>query len=164
MNKIDWAHIFTPTVAPLELIVRGTVMYFGIMVLVRILLRRGGTAVSIPDILLFVLLADAGQNGMSGEYRSATDGLLLITVILAWAVISDVLFPKIPLLRHLVIMPPVPVIKDGLYLRANMRRHFVSKDELGIAMREEGISNVEEVKLASIESDGKISFIKRERE
>jgi uncharacterized membrane protein YcaP (DUF421 family) len=39
----------------------------------------------ITDLLVIVLIADAAQNGMAGEYRSLTDGLLLVATIVAWS-------------------------------------------------------------------------------
>ena len=38
--SFDWKHLLTPTVPPLELIVRGSVMYLSIFSMLRIILRR----------------------------------------------------------------------------------------------------------------------------
>jgi uncharacterized membrane protein YcaP (DUF421 family) len=55
----------------LEIVLRGTIIYLVLFVLLR-LLRRGTGAVAVTDILLIVLIADASQNGMAGEYKSVT--------------------------------------------------------------------------------------------
>ena len=71
-----------------ELIIRGTVMY-----LFLFLLSRRDPAprrpVGMADILVLVIIADAAQNGMSGEYRSVTEGAILVGTIIAWNVILD---------------------------------------------------------------------------
>jgi hypothetical protein len=41
-------------------------------------------AVGVADILVLVIVADAAQNAMSGEYKSVTDGAILVGTIVAW--------------------------------------------------------------------------------
>jgi uncharacterized membrane protein YcaP (DUF421 family) len=46
----------------------------------RVLRREPGT-VGIADLLMVVLIADASQNAMAGEYHSILDGLILVLTI-----------------------------------------------------------------------------------
>lgn len=62
MFGVDWKYVFEPTVPPLELVLRGTLIYLGILVTLRFLLRREAAAVSLPDLLMVVLLSDAAQD------------------------------------------------------------------------------------------------------
>jgi hypothetical protein len=71
--SLDWGEIFGLTVSPLELIVRGTLMYLFLFGLFRVMVRRRVGAVGMADILVLVIIADAAQNGMAGEYRSVTE-------------------------------------------------------------------------------------------
>ena len=43
---MDWGEVFGLTVSPVELIVRGTVLYWFIFVLFRVVLRRSGLRAS----------------------------------------------------------------------------------------------------------------------
>jgi hypothetical protein len=43
--------------------------------------RERTLGVSITDILLIVLIADASQNGMADEYRSVSEGLVLVATL-----------------------------------------------------------------------------------
>ena len=54
---------------------------------------------------------------------------------------------------------PIQVIDEGKLLRKNMRREFLTLDELHMQLREEGIERVEDVKAAFIEGDGSVSVI-----
>ena len=49
---------------------------------------RAPAAISITDLLVLVLIADAAQNALAGEYKSITDGLLLVGTIIGWALRS----------------------------------------------------------------------------
>lgn len=159
--SFDWKHMLTPTVPPLELIVRGSVMYLSLFSMLRIILRRQAGSISVADLLLITLLADAAQNGMSDDYSSITDGLIIVLTIIVWSYLLDRLAYYYPLIGHFVHPPPLPLIKDGHMLRRNMRREFISEDELWTQLREQGVADLSEVKLAQMEGDGRISVIKR---
>jgi len=75
--SVEWSELFGLSVSPLETIVRGTAMYWFLFLLFRVIVRRRVGAVGISDILLLVIIADASQNAMSGDYTSITDGCIL---------------------------------------------------------------------------------------
>jgi uncharacterized membrane protein YcaP (DUF421 family) len=55
------------------------------------------------------------------------------------------------------------VIRDGELLRRNMRREFLTEEELMSRLRQEGISDVKEVKSAHIEGNGNISVVSKKQ-
>src|SRR5690349_12251833 len=67
---MDWGEIFGISVSPWELIIRGSAMYLFLYLLFRVVIRRRVGSIGMADILILVIVADASQNGMSGEYRS----------------------------------------------------------------------------------------------
>src|SRR6188474_422951 len=83
MPPVQWDKLFVLTVSPLELVIRGTFIYLFILIVMRVLRREPGT-VGIADLLMVVLIADAAQNAMAGEYHSILDGLILILTIVFW--------------------------------------------------------------------------------
>jgi uncharacterized membrane protein YcaP (DUF421 family) len=85
--QIDWESIFMPSLHIGEIILRGTIVYLFLFVLLRIL-RRGAGAIGISDLLVVVLIADAAQNAMASEYKSITEGLILVTTIVFWGLFS----------------------------------------------------------------------------
>jgi uncharacterized membrane protein YcaP (DUF421 family) len=160
---VDWRGIFWPETPLLEIVVRGTVMYLGIFVLLRALLRREAGMVALPDILMIVLLADAAQNGMADDYRSMTDGILLVGVIVFWNLALDRLTYRFPLIARLVHPPPLPLVRDGRLIRANLRQESVSLDELWSRLRAYEVEELADVKAAYIEANGEITVITRDK-
>ncbi|HEY8553061.1 MAG TPA: YetF domain-containing protein [Burkholderiales bacterium] len=160
---IDWAKTFRPELPLLEIFVRGTCMYLGIFVIMRLLLRREAGMVSAPDILLIVLLADAAQNGLANGYSSIVDGLLLVGVLIAWNLILDRLAYYFPAVERFVHPPPLPLVRNGRLLRANLRREYISHEELWTQLRAQGIENLSQVRSAQIEADGTVTVIRRDR-
>jgi len=158
---VDWAEIFGLTVSPIELIVRGTAMYLFLFVIFRVVVRRRIGAVGMADLLVLVIIADAAQNGMAGEYRSVTDGAILVSTIIAWNTLIDWLNFRVPALQAWLEAPPLLLVQNGRILHRHLRQEFVTEDELKSKLRERGVKDVSEVAQAHMESDGTVSVIKR---
>ena len=157
----DWGAMFGLSVSPVELIVRGSAMYLFLFVLFRVVIRRRVGAVGMADILVLVIIADAAQNGMSGEYKSVTDGAILVGTIVAWDYLIDWLNYHVPALRNWLEPPPLLLIRDGRVIRRNLRHEFVTEDELKSKLREKGVADIGEVKEARMETDGEVSVLKK---
>ena len=158
---VEWTEIFGLTVSPIELIVRGTAMYLFLFLLFRVVIRRRVGAVGMADILVLVIIADAAQNGMSGEYRSVTDGAILIGTIIFWNVAIDWLNYRVPAMQNWLEAPPLLLVHNGRLLHRNLRHEFVTEQELKSKLREKGVDDLKEVAKAHMESDGTVSVIKR---
>lgn len=144
----------------IEVVIRGTVMYLGLFLLMRVILKRQTGALGMSDLLLITLLADASQNGMAGEYRSITEGLSLVLTIIFWNYLLDWLSYRSDWFRKLIEPQPLLLIQNGNMIKENMRRELVTVDELRGHLREQGIEHIGEVARATIESDGRISVVK----
>jgi uncharacterized membrane protein YcaP (DUF421 family) len=70
--------------------------------MMRFILKRQSGGLSTPDVLLIVLLADAAQNGVAGEYRSVTEGILLVGTIVFWNFAVDWLEYRFPAMERLL--------------------------------------------------------------
>lgn len=161
---IDWKGMFVPNISILEIILRGSIMYVGLFVLLRVLLKRQSGGLGITDLLLVTLLADASQNGMAGEYRSVPNGLALAGTIMGWNYFFDWLSFNSPWFARLIEPKPLPLIRHGRMLRHNMKQELITEDDLLGQLREQGIGDPADVKLANIESDGRISVIKFDKD
>jgi uncharacterized membrane protein YcaP (DUF421 family) len=157
----DWGAMFGLTVSPLELIIRGSAMYLFLFVLFRVVIRRRIGAVGMADLLILVIIADASQNAMSGEYKSVTDGAILVGTIIAWNMLIDLLNHRFAALRPWLEPPPLLLIHNGRMLQRNMRHELVTENELRSQLREHGIDDLSQVRKAYMESDGRVSVIKR---
>jgi len=157
---VNWGDLFGLTVSPLEIFVRGSIVYWFIFLIFRLVLRREVGAIGVADVLVVVLIADASQNAMAGDYRSITDGLLLISTIVFWNFLLDWLAFRWRWLARVLEPPPLVLIEGGRMNRANMRREFLTPDELRSKLRENGVEDLAQVKRALMESDGEISVIR----
>lgn len=83
--------LFALNVPAGELVVSGTAIYLLWFVFFRLGLRRELGGFNIADLLALVLIADAAQNAMSGEYTTVAEGAVLLGTILGWNILFRML-------------------------------------------------------------------------
>jgi uncharacterized membrane protein YcaP (DUF421 family) len=159
---LNWDDILGFSVSPWELVLRGTLMYWFLFLLFRIVVRRHVDGIALSDILLVVIVADAAQNGMSGDYRTFPEGAVLVATLVFWNTVIDWLAFRFEALERLLQPPPLVVIRHGHVIRRNLRKELISDAELMAKLREHGVTNVSEVRAAFIETNGSITVIQRE--
>jgi uncharacterized membrane protein YcaP (DUF421 family) len=156
---MDWKSIFSFDIPVVEIILRGSIMYISLFILLRVVLKRQAGGLGITDLLLITLIADASQNAMAGEYRSIPAGLVLVSTIIFWSYALDWLSYRYEWFSRLVEPRPLPLIRDGKMLRKNMRHELITEDELLSQLRQQGLDDLGKVKQAFMEADGHISVV-----
>ncbi|MFF0494481.1 DUF421 domain-containing protein [Nocardia sp. NPDC004068] len=135
---IDWEALFAPQTPPLEMVLRGTVMYLTLFALLRVVLKR-----------------ETGATGM-------TD--LLVAVIVGWSYLLNYAAYRWHWAARLIRPEPLRLVRDGRLLRRNMRQELITEAELLGKLREQGIDDLTDVHQAWMESDGQISLITHSRD
>lgn len=156
---MHWGQVLAFHTPVLETIVRGTLVYLALFLMLRLVLKRESGTLAVTDLLVVVLIADAAQNAMAGGYRSVPDGLLLVGVILFWSYALNWLGFHVRMVEKLVQPPPLPLVKDGRLLYRNMRRELITEQELTSQLRLHGVDDLAQVRLAQMEGDGRISVV-----
>lgn len=152
--------LFGLTVAPWELVLRGTVVFWFLFAIFRLVMHRDVGSVGLADVLVLVLIADASQNAMSGGYQSITDGLILISTIVAWNYALDWGAYRFEWLRRVAEPPPLLLVRSGRVVRANLRREMITLDDLKAKLREHGVEDLGQVRKAYMEGDGTVTVIR----
>lgn len=160
MPSIDWAQMFIPSGNVLELIIRGTILYLGLLFFLRVLRREAGE-LNRADLLVVILVADAAQNGMAGNYQSITEGLVLVATIFGWNFLLDWASYRWEPVRGLLNPAPLILIRDGRIIGRHLRAEMITRDDLMEQLREQGVESVSEVKRCFLESDGRLSVIRK---
>jgi uncharacterized membrane protein YcaP (DUF421 family) len=157
---VGWRDLFVPTHSIAEMVIRGTLMYLGLFLIFRFIVGRQSSSIGITDILVVVLIADAAQNAFAKEYKSISEGIVLVLTIVFWDFLLDWLGYRSRFFARLMRPPPLKLVQDGKMLFRNMRRELITADELRSEARQQGIADIAEVKSACLEGNGQISFVK----
>ncbi|MBO9664013.1 YetF domain-containing protein [Dokdonella sp.] len=149
------------SISPYEVIVRGTAMYWLLLLIFRFVLRRDFGTAGVPGLLFVVLLGDAAQNGMIGEGHTLADSALLVGVLAGWNYLLDFLAYHVPFVSRLTDPPATLIAKDGRLLQRNLRREHITREEIDSALRSEGLDDLTRVRRMYVEPDGKITVLKK---
>ena len=158
------AELFAVHVSVPELVLRGTLVYWLLFLIFRFILRRDVGAVGIADILLLVIVADAAQNAMAGGYDTFAEGAILVGTIVVWNWLLDFLSFHFAAVRRFASPARLTLISRGVPQLRNIRREFITLGELNEKLREQGIEDLAQVKVAYLEGDGQISVIRNSGE
>lgn len=151
---------FTISIPPWAIVVRTSLVYLVLVFLMRVIPKRRSGSISPNDIIALVLIGALSGDAIMGGSQSISEILLMIGVLIAWSYLFDVLEYKFPGLHRMLREDETSLIRDGQVLWRNLRREWVTKDELMAALREQGIGDPREVRSACLEADGQISVIK----
>ncbi len=156
--QIDFRSVFVPSLHLAEIVLRGTLVYLFLFTILRVLRREAGV-VGIADLLVVVLIADAAQNAMASEYKSITEGAVLIITIAAWDYFLDWMGYRFPRFHRLLTPAPLPLVRDGRIIKKHLRQELITEEELLSQLRQQGVQNLAEVKRCYLEGDGHFSVI-----
>jgi uncharacterized membrane protein YcaP (DUF421 family) len=127
----------------------------------RVIGRRELSTLEPFDLILLVVLGDLVQQGVTQDDYSVTGIMLAIgTIALLQLGVSFVNY-KFPKLRPLLDGEPIIVVQDGKPIEPNMRRERVTLEDIAGAARQESIAHISEIQWAVLETNGKMTFIKK---
>ena len=157
----DLVKAFVPDVSVFEMVVRGAIMYLSMFVLLRVVLRGRLGSMTSSDLLVLVIISDAAQNGMSSNYTSITDGIVLVATIVGMSWLFDWLGYHVAFMGRFVHPQRKPLIINGRVIRKNLADELMTEDELMTQLRLQGAEEIQQVKAAYLEGNGDISVIRR---
>lgn len=162
--SIGWGELLVPTHSLAEVMLRGTVMYLALFLILRFVMLRQSSTIAIADILVIVVIADAAQNAFAKEYRSITEGIVLVMTVVLWDIALNWLSFRFSVFQRLLAPAPLELVRDGRMNRRNMRREFITEEELRGQFRQQGVSDLADVKIACLEANGEISVVKKDQD
>jgi len=146
----------------MEIVLRALVMFTFLWIVTRASGKATLGELSTFQLVLYVVLGDLVQQGVTGQDYSVTGAILAVSVFaLATATLSWAQ-QRWPRLRPVVHGSPIIVVSDGEPQHGAMKAERLCIDDLYEAAREKGIERLEQVRLAVLEADGRISFFTRE--
>ena len=144
----------------MEIIARASFLFLFLWLLTRALGKRELAEMSAFELLLLVTVGDLIQQGVTQEDFSGTGAVLAVSTIAVWITLASWISFRSRTARRLVEGRPVLVVRDGMPLKEALQVERVAIDELLESARQQGISDLAEVKVGILEPDGRFSFLK----
>lgn len=145
-----------------ELVLRGSAIYWFLLLVFRFVLRRDAGSMGIVDLLFVVLVADAASNGMSGEYKSVGDGVVLLSTLVGWNYLLDWASYHSPAVAKFLEPRPEVLVRHGKIVWRSLKKQLITREELLGKLREQGVEDISVIRVAYLESDGEISLMRND--
>ena len=143
-----------------EIVLRTVVIYLLVLIGARLSGKREVGQMTPFDLTLLLLLSNSVQNAMTGPDTSLMGGGIAAITLLALNYLIAEVSGGNRRFRRFIQGQPTLLIHDGKSIESHMAKEHVSVDELHRALREHGISCIEQTALAVLEVDGSISCLK----
>lgn len=147
-----------------ELILRAIVVYFVVMLMLRVSGKRAVGQFTPFDMVLLILIGNAVQNGMNGGDNSLPAALLLCAVLVVLNFAMAYVSSRNRKLHELIEGVPVLIAVRGKVFDDVLKREKLSREDFDEALRQAENGKPEDIKYAMLETNGKISFVMQERE
>jgi uncharacterized membrane protein YcaP (DUF421 family) len=156
--------MFNMSVPWWELMLRGVVVYAFLLVFLRLTGRRQIGQYDPFDLILLLILSNAVQNSMNGGDNSLIGGLIsALTLIGCHLLVSRVAW-RSPRVARLIDGRPKVLIRAGQLDAGTMRAERLTVDDVHAALRAAGCLHTHEVERATIETNGQITVVPRNRD
>lgn len=147
-----------------SVIIRTSIIALSVFVIVKWLGGKGIGQLSPFGLLIVVGLGTAIGDPMIYNEISIPQALVAVIIVVVFFKIIDYLTLKSKRFRESVEPNPILLVEYGKIDKIGLNKAKMDKEEFEIEMRLAGIENIDEIKFARLEPNGRISFILRNKE
>ena len=141
--------------------IRAASVYVLLLTVIRLLGKRTVGNFSAFDLLVALMLGEVVDEMTYGEVPFIQGAVAIATIAVAKYVTAWLSF-KSSTFGSLVEGVPRKIVEHGEFQRDAMKKELVSEQEVRAGMRLQGVENLKEVKVATMETDGEISVIRED--
>lgn len=144
-------------------VLKAAVAYLVVLFAMRLIGRRTASQAAPFDMVVLFLFGGMTTAAILGEDRSFTAAMTgiftvgLMHVLVSWLKLRSQFFERI------VDGTPIVVFEEGRWSESEMRKLRMQEADIRTAMRQQGIIEMDAIRYAIIERDGKISIISKEK-
>jgi uncharacterized membrane protein YcaP (DUF421 family) len=143
-------------------VLKAAAAYLVVLFAIRLIGRRTASQSAPFDMVVLFLFGAMTGTAILGEDRSFTAAMTglftvgLMHVLVGWLKLKSQLFERI------VDGTPIVVFEEGRWSEDQMRKLRMQEADIRTAMRQQGMTEMDVVRYAIIERDGKVSIIPKE--
>jgi len=142
-------------------ILRAAVVYFMVLLFIRVSGKRQVGQMTPFDLVLFLLISNAVQNAMNGGDNSITAGVILAATLILLSVIMGWMTRRYRNLEKLIDGEAEILIHNGKLRPHALERAGLTQHELMAALREADCAAICDVHTAVLETNGRVTVLTR---
>ncbi|MDQ2931791.1 MAG: DUF421 domain-containing protein [Gemmatimonadota bacterium] len=156
-----WTELFTPGEPIVAKVVRTIIVYFFLLLGLRLAGKRELGQFNPFDLVVLLVLSNTLQNAIIGNDNSITGGVIgaALLLVLNYGIVRFLfLHPKIDKMAE---GDNVVLVLHGELLEDALKRQLITKAELMSAARRQGIDSIGDIECARLEVGGALTFVLR---
>lgn len=142
-----------------EFVLRALLVYGFLLVLLRLTGKRQVGQLAPFDFVMLLVLSNAVQNSMNAGDNTVAGGFILVATLLAVNGVMSWLTWRSKRAETLLEGRPQILIHNGLLDETMLASERITRHELMAAVRQAGVSDVADVRVAILETNGRINVI-----
>jgi uncharacterized membrane protein YcaP (DUF421 family) len=146
-----------------EFVLRGVIVYVFLLIILRVSGKRQTGQLAPFDLVLLLVLSNAVQNSMNGGDNTVLGGIISATTLIALHYAVAFMTYKNKKLEAWVEGTPRTLIHNGVLNEDVMRSELLTRHELAAALRAAGCTEIEHVRVATLENNGQITIALQHR-
>jgi uncharacterized membrane protein YcaP (DUF421 family) len=154
-----WKDMFVITLPILEKILRPVIVYFFLVVILRLSGKRELVQLNPFDLVVLLTLSNTVQNAIIGDDNSVSGGILGATSLLTVNYLTVRFLYKHKNLDQIVEGKADVLIEGGKVRPEHLKKELITTTQLEAAARKQGFGSLSEVDQCILEPGGTLSFI-----
>ena len=142
-------------------VIRTILLYIVIILAIRIMGKQQIGELQTSELVVTLLISDIAAIPMQNTEQSLLSGIVPILILIVCEIIISFLMLKRAGFRRIICGKPIVIISNGKINQSEMHRLRMSTEDLSEELRQQGIFNIEDVGFAIVETNGKLSVLKK---
>ncbi|ARP50555.1 MULTISPECIES: DUF421 domain-containing protein [Caproicibacterium] len=141
--------------------IRTLLLYILIIAAVRLMGKRQISELQTSELVVTLLISNIAAIPMQDSGQPLVSGVLPIMVLVVCELFTSWSMMKSGKFRKLICGKPIVIIDDGTVQQSEMRKLRLTTEDLFEQLREKNVFSLKDVAYAIVETDGRISIIKK---
>ena len=146
----------------MDMVLRATVAYVFLLLVIRATGKRELGQLSPFDFVILLVISEALQPALTDNDRSITGSVILASTLAFWHLSVAILTYRSQKAQDIINGVPAILVRDGRIDRRTMDAEQVPESDILSEARQVGIERIDQIRLATLESTGKISIIPKQ--
>lgn len=144
----------------MDMVLRALAIYLILMVVFKIAGRRALLQMTSFDLILLLIISEATQQALLGNDFSVTGAMITIVTLVVVDMLFGMIKKYLPGADDLLDGSPVILVENGYLFQDKMKKADISCDDILLMARiDHGITRLDEIKFAILETNGHISIV-----
>ncbi len=145
----------------LTTLTRGFILYFVIMLAIRLMGKRQIGEMQPTELVITILISEIAAIPLDNNDIPLINSVLTVLLLAGLSIITSVLTLHIPKFRTFFDGHPAIVINNGKLDRQKMKDLRLTVQDLMSAARQQGVFDINQVQYAIVETNGSVSIMQK---